>query len=219
MIARIRGRLESIHAGGAVLAIDDAIAYELLLPAHLREALASRVGLPVELWTLQMLESPNQGASFVPRMLGFASASDRAFFELLCTVKGIGARKALRAMAAEPAAIARSIAAKDLRALQSLPEIGKRTAETMVLELTGKLEPWLAGSAVDGVGSDAGAGAGSSAGRSLGATVAGPADDAVSALLSLGLTRAEASARVERALARAGEKADADTLVALACAL
>ena len=55
-------------------------------------------------------------------------------------MKGIGYRKALRALQLPVETIASAIAAKDVDVLRSLPEIGKRTAETIVLELHDKIE-------------------------------------------------------------------------------
>src|SRR5712671_6350629 len=89
------------------------------------------------------LEGQGQGTSFVPRVLGFATPREREFFELFTTVKGLGNKRALRALAREPVEIAGAIAEKNTRALQELPEIGKRLAETVIAELTGKVEKFV----------------------------------------------------------------------------
>lgn len=62
---------------------------------------------------------PGEGS--LPRLIGFEAARDRQFFELFTTVKGIGNRKALKAMAIEPAAIAALIVAKDAKARPNYP--------------------------------------------------------------------------------------------------
>ena len=62
-----------------------------------QQPLSEAVGSRIEFHTLHLMESHAQGASFVPRLMGFRSAQQRAFFELLTTVKGLGSRKALRA--------------------------------------------------------------------------------------------------------------------------
>jgi Holliday junction DNA helicase RuvA len=141
MISRVTGTLEGVLEGAAEIAQPGlGIVRRVLIPAYMGARLIVRLGETVTLHTLEFLESPNQGASFVPRLVGFAQPIEREFFELFTTVKGIGARKALRALAVEPSAIARAVQERDTRALQELPEIGKRLAETIVAELHGKVE-------------------------------------------------------------------------------
>ncbi len=193
MICRIKGVLERIDGLGAVVAPvgDGAVAYEVLLPAFLAERLSGRIGGQVSFITFHYLEGQGQGTSFVPRLVGFSTAAEREFFELFTTVKGIGNRKALRAMAVEPSGIAAAIIRKDAAALIRLPEIGKRLAETVIAELSGKVEAFLspAESAVLESGATASAGAGH--------------EDAVLALMALGEPRPEAERLVVRALERA----------------
>lgn len=197
MIARLTGKLESIEGASACVSPEaGGLTYEVLLPAYLAERLTGRLGQVVTLVTLQYLESQNQGSSYVPRLIGFTSAQERDFFELFTTVKGIGNRKALRAMAVEPAVIARAIASKDARGLYQLPEIGKRLAETVIAELTGKVEGYLAASEIEAL--------------DRGARAATPlpdaAGEAIAALMGLGETRPEAERLVRRAVDRlAGE--------------
>jgi holliday junction DNA helicase RuvA len=161
MIGRITGILESLDEMTALLAPappppapplspgahgggpTDGIAYELMIPAFLEPGLRLKIGQRITLVTFHYFDSPNQGATFIPRLIGFLSPRDRDFFELFTTVKGIGNRKALRAMALEPAKIAAAIAAKDAKGLTQLPEIGKRLAETIIAELSGKVEAYL----------------------------------------------------------------------------
>ncbi len=59
----------------------------------------------ITLTTFQYLESQGQGSSVIPRLVGFQSTAEREFFELFTTVKGIGNRRALRAMAEDPGVI------------------------------------------------------------------------------------------------------------------
>jgi Holliday junction DNA helicase RuvA len=170
------------------------VAYEVLVPAFLAERLKSQVGSPVTFTTFQYLESQGQGTSFVPRLVGFQSVAEREFFELFTTVKGIGNRRALRAMAADPAVIARAIMAKDAKGLTKLPEIGKRMAETIIAELSGKVDTFLSTAEVKQL--DAGA-----AGQV--STEDPISEEAVMALVALGETRADAQTMVSRAQAKA----------------
>jgi len=116
---------------------------DVLVPGSDVDALNRRQGQHVEFHTMLVLEGVGQGTSMVPRLLGFASAHDRAFFELFTTVKNIGHRKALRALQMPAADIAAAIARRDTATLVSLPEIGKRTAETIIAELSGKVDNYL----------------------------------------------------------------------------
>ncbi len=190
MITRLTGVLESLNGVRAAVAPDGgAIAYEVLVPAYLGERLAGQVGKSVTFATLQYFEGQGQGASYTPRLIGFASLQDRAFFELFTTVKGIGNRKALRAMAVEPARIAGAIVSKDAAALQRLPEIGKRLAETIIAELSGKVDAYL--SPADGAEIEA---------RSRGEAASPAVEEAIAALVALGEAPGDAERLVGRAI-------------------
>ncbi|CAG1009392.1 Holliday junction ATP-dependent DNA helicase RuvA [Phycisphaerales bacterium] len=196
MLTRVTGQLERVEGNEAVVAMSSGdIAYQVLVPTYLAERLAARVGQRVTLSTLQYLDSPNQGASFIPRLVGFATDGERRFFELLTTVKGIGNRKALRALAVEPSVIAGAIVSKDARALTRLPEIGKRLAETVIVELTGKVNGFLSETDVAGM---------SAAADGMAIVAAGDPvlADAVEALVALGEDRGDAEALVSKAVAR-----------------
>ena len=159
------------------------------------------MGNSIELHTLHVLEGSSQGSSFRPRLIGFATAGDRAFFELFTTVKGIGPRKALRVMEVPPARIARAISEQDLVLLKSLPEVGKRTAEAIVVELKDKVEGFLDGA----TGSD----------RPTPETeaIAEFIEEAIAVLLQLGEPRTRAEELVDR-VTRADPTIDtADLLV------
>lgn len=194
MISRLAGTLESVRGVRCVVALSSGdVAHEVLVPACLGESLAARIGTRVSLVTFQYLESQGQGSSFIPRLIGFATEKDREFFELFTTVKGIGYRKALRAMALPASEIAGAIARRDTRALVELPEIGKRMAETIIAELSGKVEGYLSASEVGAMDAAAAARPESSPVQ----------EEAVLALIGLGEPRLEAESLVTRALDRA----------------
>ena len=135
MITRLRGKLVAVDAGKAMIAVD-AITYELLIPAADVEKLLDRISQQIEFHTMHYFEGQSQGSSFIPRLVGFSCDRDRDFFQLFTTVKGIGNRKALRALVRPFGEIASAIANKDAAALISLPEIGKRSADTIIAELS-----------------------------------------------------------------------------------
>ena len=186
MISRIKGSLIDLESGRAHLKCG-ALVYEVLTPAADHGRLAVCIGETVELHTLHILEGNSQGSSFRPRLIGFASASDRAFFELFTTVKGIGARKALRIMEIPPGQIARAVHDRDVSLLTSLPEVGKRTAEAIIVELKEKVEGFL---------EDGGATGGAPATRT--GAVGAFAEEAIAVLLQLGEPRHVAEDLVNR---------------------
>ena len=157
MITRIEGTLESVHEASVVIAAGE-IAYELFVPSALVTELHARRGERIALHTMHYLESQGQGSSFWPRLVGFATVEDLAFFELITSVKGIGVRRALRALTIPFPRIAEAIVMKDLALLTSLPEIGRKSAETMVLELREKVERFAVRAGV-GAGATVGVGA------------------------------------------------------------
>jgi len=142
MITRIEGELLAVNDGRVELSCPPHT-YELLIPAGDTQRLSPRVGETVRFHTLHFLESQGQGASYVPRLVGFQTPDQRAFFELFTTVRGMGVRKALRALQLPFETVADAIAAKDTDVLVSLPEIGKRTAETIIAELHDRVNQFM----------------------------------------------------------------------------
>ncbi|HUI25086.1 MAG TPA: Holliday junction branch migration protein RuvA [Candidatus Kryptonia bacterium] len=84
-------------------------------------------------------------------LFGFADATERQLFALLNSVSGIGPRLALNILSGMPARELRmAIESGDLVRLVSIPGIGKKTAERVVVELRDKMkslptEPDVAG--------------------------------------------------------------------------
>jgi len=142
MISRIEGQLVSVAGDRAQIRCGP-LTYTVFVAAADQQRLATMTNEDVALFTLHYLEAQGQGSSFTPRLVGFVSESDRSFFELFTTVKGMGNRKALRALALPFRSIAEAIASRDVDLLKSLPEIGKRTAETIVAELHGKVDRFI----------------------------------------------------------------------------
>jgi holliday junction DNA helicase RuvA len=145
-------------------------------------------------------------------LYGFGTEDERNTFELVQTASGVGPRLALAMLAVfTPDALRRAVAAEDLAALTTVPGIGRKGAQRIVLELAGRLGP--AGEA--GVGAPAG-GAANGAG-------APPWREQVRAgLVSLGWQAREAEhaiAAVEPELTGAPGGQAVDVSVALRAAL
>jgi holliday junction DNA helicase RuvA len=127
------------------------------------------VGLSVQcapgtLASLRAGEQARVATSLVVRedsltLYGFATDDERNTFELLQTASGIGPRLALAMLAVlTPDALRRAVAAEDLAALTSVPGIGRKGAQRIVLELAGRL-----GAPGDGLSAPAAARSASSA--------------------------------------------------------
>ncbi|MDX2148756.1 MAG: helix-hairpin-helix domain-containing protein [Planctomycetota bacterium] len=198
------------------------VSLEVLIPAFLVPIMRERIGSPVTFLTHCYFEGVGQGASFVPKLLGFLTSQHRDFFFLLTSVSGIGNRKALRIMAQPPAAIAAWLLDGNIKGLRSLPEVGAKVAELMVAELKSKVGPFLsvdergpdesgpAGAGQDAAGSPADRAGGGSARRAalaptLPRSTRPPAvEQAIAALVSLGETRGDAERKIDLVLDRAG---------------
>lgn len=234
MINRIEGILESIEEASALVVVGE-IAYGVAIPAADIPELYSRIGQRVVFHTLHYLESQGQGSSFWPKLIGFRTASDRSFFELITTVKGIGVRRALRALTIPFARIAEAIVMKDLALLMSLPEIGRKTAETMVLELRDKMDVYAKpASKIASAGKPAAANQPAVRRQDSAATKSTSSDadrkqgealltaavvmDVMNVLVQLGESRIDARALIDLAIEREPNLSGANTLVAAALA-
>lgn len=207
MICRVTGTIDSVEGLTAVVTPPGGLSYEVMLPAYAAERVRTRIGRVASLVTFNYLESEGQGSAYIPRLVGFETRRELEFFELFTTVKGIGYRRALRALAEPPATIARAITSRDTRPLTELPEIGKRLAETIIAELHGKVDVFLGEDELRTL-------------ESAAAPVSAPfSAEAVEALVALGEARPEAQRQVavalETARRRGKEPASADDIIEL----
>ncbi|MEK6676093.1 MAG: Holliday junction branch migration protein RuvA [Planctomycetota bacterium] len=139
MIVRLTGILVDVNEGDIV--VDrDGVAREVLVPNYALGELAACRGREITLHTMEFYEGNKAGGNLVPRILGFLHVEDRLFFNRFVSVKGIGPRKALKALAEPVRRIASWIEAGDTKALSRLPGIGQRTAALIVAELRGKVD-------------------------------------------------------------------------------
>ncbi|MFC5139194.1 Holliday junction branch migration protein RuvA [Actinomycetospora rhizophila] len=75
-------------------------------------------------------------------LYGFADAAERELFLLLQTVSGVGPRLALAALAVlDPAALSHALADGNITTLTSVPGIGRKGAERLIIELRDKVAP------------------------------------------------------------------------------
>ena len=142
MICRIIGRVAAVGEQAVVLEVGN-IAYEVFVARSSLPDLQRLIGNDVTLFTMQYLDGNPTVGSLVPRLVGFLSEVDREFFNELVKVKGLGIRKALRAMSVPGSQIALAIENGDERFLSGLPEIGKRTATHVIAHLRGKVQRFV----------------------------------------------------------------------------
>lgn len=210
MIAKIEGTLDSVSADRALVKVAAGITLEVLLPAATAAQLVGSENQAVALFTLTFFESQGQGATMFPRLAGFTSADDRAFYNLFTTVKGIGQKRALRAMALPTGQLASAIEDRDLALLQSLPEVGKRTAETIVATLRGKLGHLTTATSA-GMRGVAGTVDGAAGARVPAGSLA---REAVDVLVQLGEKRPEAARWIDQVLEKPDAPRDLQALIA-----
>src|SRR4029077_9994825 len=112
-----------------------AFEYEVRIPEFARRQLQHRLGETVSLHTLEYLEGNPMQGRMTPRLIGFLSEVEREFFDLICSVDGVGVKKALRAMVRPVREVAQSIEEQDIKALSALPGVGPATAERIIAKL------------------------------------------------------------------------------------
>ncbi len=124
------------------------------------------------------------------QLFGFFEPEERELFLMLMSVAGIGPKLALNILSGLPAhELEEALDAGDLVRLVSIPGVGKKTAERLVLELREKVRALRAR-------------AGAAAARG---PAAGLDAEAVSALVNLGYRRPEAERAVKAARTGGGE--------------
>lgn len=138
MIAFLKGALAGKTATTAYIEVSG-VGYAVGMPqsdlAKLPEA-----GGAVEVHTY--LQVRDDGLS----LFGFLSLEEKALFERLIGVNGVGPKVALAALSVfTPQALVTAVSAQDVAAVQKIPGVGKKTASRIVLELKGSFDEGLAG--------------------------------------------------------------------------
>jgi len=162
---------------------------EMLIPASDVPLLQAAVGKEMTFHTILYFEGDAAGGGGLePRLVGFLRPEDKRFFDKFITVKGIGPKKALKALVQPTGEVAQAIESKDTRYLVGLPQIGKRMAELIVAELSGKVAEF----ATAAVG-------GRMNGAAVGSSRNAVEEDAISTLMALGERRSDAEHLLDRA--------------------
>jgi holliday junction DNA helicase RuvA len=136
LIARLRGRPVANTPDGLVLDVGGVGYLVASTPSAVRKADgADEVALHTY---LHVREDALQ-------LYGFAEASERELFEQLLAVSGVGPKVALAIVSGySPGELKRAIVREDADLFQTIPGIGKKTAQRVVLELKEKITPLAA---------------------------------------------------------------------------
>lgn len=74
-------------------------------------------------------------------LYGFLTSEEKAMFELLISVGGIGAKSAIKILSSiEPSCFALAVITDDLATLKKLPGVGVKSAQRIILELKDKIK-------------------------------------------------------------------------------
>ncbi len=132
MIGFVRGVVAGRSADGCYVDVGG-VGYRLACSATTLASIPPE-GAEVRLWThLHVRED-------ALALFGFASDAERRIFETLLGVSGVGPKVALQVCSAfSPDALRKALVTDDVAALSSVPGVGKKTAQRMVLDLKEKL--------------------------------------------------------------------------------
>ena len=167
MIAHLRGRISEKHPNRVIVDVNG-VGYDVFVP------LSTFYGLG-DAGTDTALRIHTHVREDALLLYGFATLLEQEIFERLIGVSGIGPKVALAVLSGiEPQELIRAIERGDIARLTSIPGVGKKTSERIVLELKDRLPRAQAAAALQGD--------------------AGPApsalqDDVLSALVNLGYHR------------------------------
>lgn len=191
MISHIEGRVAEKRAGELVIDVNG-VGFLLLCPAS-TVAAAPAAGETFRCYTHFSVYDGGMD------LYGFASKEDREMFRRLCSVSGVGSRTALGVLSTLSLRdLSLAILTGDAASIARAPNVGKKTAQRIILELKDKVDQ----QDVDMGGAPAAAALNPDA-----------AQEAVQALLALGYSGTEA----QRAVTAVRDKADtADMLILLA---
>ena len=198
MIGHLRGTILEKHPN-QVIVESAGVGYDVQIPISTYTALADAGATAA----LRIHMHVREDALL---LFGFATAEEKALFERLISVSGIGPKLAITVLSGLPTAdLVSAIRSADVAHLVRIPGVGKKTAERMVLELKDKLV------GVDVAGKTA---APASAGAPL-----DPIDqDVLSALQNLGCSRPAAEEALRKVKERGGAPAEFEPLFRAALA-
>lgn len=131
MIGSLRGRILEVHPGYALLEVQG-VGYQLKASLHFLSSLTAG-----EERLVYIHDHVREDAR---DLYGFASHEEQHFFEKLISISGVGPKVALTILSVGSLdAVRRAVMSGDLATLTSVPGVGTKTAQKIVLELKGQL--------------------------------------------------------------------------------
>ena len=184
MFNYIKGELVEIRASQIVLE-NNGIGYELFVSNFATQSLEEELNREIKIYTYFQVR--DDGVS----LFGFYSEEEKEMFLNLITVAGLGPKGAINILSnTSPTDLSVIIASGDVGALSKIKGVGKKTAERLITELKDKVEV---------ISSDYNKTSTSASNSEI--------EDAIVVLISLGLTKQEASSRAHMVI-EAGDKAE-----------
>lgn len=178
MIGRLRGEL-ALKKPPHLLVDVGGVGYECQASLTTFDQLPE-VGQPVSLWTHWVVREDAQ------LLYGFHQEQERTIFKMLIKISGIGPKIALSILSSmDVSVLLQCIERRDISYLTKIPGIGKKTAERLMVEMTGKNLAEAEGMCFSVI-----------ALNGVQGIKAAPGDEAVSALIALGYKPQEASRAV-----------------------
>lgn len=136
MIAHLRGRILERAAESVVLEVGG-VGYHVTASAATLRSLTG-AGLETQLW-IHTHHTQDGG----PVLYGFSEREERALFETLLGVQGVGPKVALAMLSGMPRdELTQAIAGADVARLIQIRGVGRKTAERLAVELRDKLVPF-----------------------------------------------------------------------------
>ena len=133
MIALLDGIVFDVGVDHFVLMVNG-VGYDISASTQTVADVHILIGQPMKVW----IHSHVREDAF--QLFGFLTKSEKEFFLMLLKVNGVGPKMALSIMSgARVSQIQEWIESSDAKALSSLPKVGKKTAEQIILTLQGKL--------------------------------------------------------------------------------
>jgi Holliday junction DNA helicase RuvA len=197
MIGKLRGTVDAVGEAHAIVDVGG-VGYEVQASARTLRAL--QLGQEVSL----AIETHVREDAI--RLYGFTSEVERAWFRMLQTIQGVGAKVALGVLGTlAPPDLANAVTLQNWAAVEQAPGVGKKLAQRIVAELKDKA-PALGAA---GLNVPAMAKVGTAQQPPQGDAAA----EAISALINLGYHPGQASQTVAAALTELGKAASTPALI------
>lgn len=188
MIVQLTGSIVEVTASHVVLDVAG-VGYELGISANTAAALPPAGEAGVTVLTRLVLRDD------AVELYGFYSREERAVFDRLVAVSGVGPKLALSVLSTfTPSQLATVVTAQDVTRMSQVPGVGKKKAQRLLVELEGVFQRDAELRGLVGLSSPGEVAAGAVAAVPLGQSVQSEATDA---LLSMGFTPQEAELALE----------------------